>query len=105
MKRYKTKVIFNELAKYEFGDAVEFYELEQSGLGGRFKEEIKKSIKRIVGYPNAWSVERGEIRKYLVHKFSCKILYSIEQDHICIIAVAHQHRRPNYWINRIIDKT
>ena len=84
MKRYKTKVIFNELAKYEFGDAVEFYELEQSGLGGRFKEEIKKSIKRIVEYPNAWSVERGEIRKYLVHKFPYKILYSIEEDQIAL---------------------
>ncbi|MFH1562308.1 MAG: type II toxin-antitoxin system RelE/ParE family toxin [Nitrospirota bacterium] len=90
------KVIFNELAKYEFEDAIEFYELEYLGLGERFKKEIKTSIKRIVEYPNAWSVERGEIRKYLVHKFSYKILYSIEEDHIYIIAVAHQHRRPNY---------
>lgn len=98
------KVIFNELAKYEFEDAIEFYELEHSELGGRFKEEIKKSIKRIIEYPNAWPVEREEIRKYLVHNFPYKVLYSIERDHIYIIAVAHQHRKPNYWIDRM-DET
>jgi len=105
VKRCKMRVIFNELAKYEFEDAIEFYELEYLGLGKRFKEEIKKSIKRIVEYPKAWPVERGEIRKYLVHKFPYKILYSTEEDHIYIIAVAHQHRKPNYWIDRIFDKT
>jgi len=104
VKRYKMKVIFNELAKHEFEDAIEFYELEHPGLGVSFKREIKKSIKRIIKYPKAWSVERGEVRKYLAHRFPYKVLYSIEEDHIYIIAVAHQHRKPNYWIDRI-DKT
>jgi plasmid stabilization system protein ParE len=99
------KVIFNELAKIELEDAVEFYELEYLGLGIRFKEEIKKSVKRIVEYPKAWSLEAGEIRKYLVHKFPYKILYSIEKDHIFIIAIAHQHRTPNYWVDRITEKS
>ena len=101
MKRYKMKIIFNELAKYEFEDAIEFYEIKHPGLGRRFKEEIKKSIKRIIEYPKAWPVEREEIRKYLAHKFPYKLLYSIEKDHIYIIAVAHQHRKPNYWIDRM----
>ncbi len=26
--------------------------------------------------------------------------YEIEEDHIFIIAVAHQHRKPDYWIKR-----
>jgi hypothetical protein len=48
----------------------------------------------------AWSVERGEIRKCLLHKFPYKLLYSIEADHILILAVAHQHREPEYWTDR-----
>lgn len=40
------KVIFNELALYEFKDAIEFYELQRPGLGREFGEEIKKSLKR-----------------------------------------------------------
>jgi hypothetical protein len=32
------KVIFNELAKFELEDAIEYYEVEHPGLGKRFKE-------------------------------------------------------------------
>ncbi|OIP40587.1 plasmid stabilization protein [Candidatus Desantisbacteria bacterium CG2_30_40_21] len=94
-------VIFNELARYELENAIEFYGLVYSGLGQRFKEEIKKSVKRIVEHPTAWSLERGEVRKYLVHRFPYKILYSIEKEYIYIIAVGHQHQKPNYWVDRM----
>jgi hypothetical protein len=30
-----------------------------------------------------------------------KLPYAIEQDHIYVISVAHQHREPNYWADRI----
>ncbi len=40
--------------------------------------------------------------KVIFNEFPYKILYSIEKDHIYIIAVAHQHRKPNYWIDHII---
>jgi len=53
---------------------------------------------RISAYPEGWSKEKGEIRKCLLHRFPYKLLYSIEQDHIFIIAVAHLHRRPDYWV-------
>ncbi len=94
------KVIFSKYAKLELEDATYFYDLEFEGLGHRFKEEVKKAIKRITEYPKAWSIERGDSRKCLLHKFPYKLLYSIEEDHIFIIAVAHQHRKPDYWIDR-----
>jgi plasmid stabilization system protein ParE len=96
------KVIFSELSKIELADAVEYYDLKQPGLGKRFKAEVRQSIFRIVQYPKAWSAEKGEIRKCLLHKFSYKILYSIESDHIFIVAIAHQHRKPNYWIDTLL---
>lgn len=94
------KVIFSKYAKQELEDAASFYELEYPCLREKFREEVKKAILRIVGYPGAWSIERGEVRKCLLHKFPYKILYSIEQDYIFIIAIAHGHRKPDYWIER-----
>jgi len=94
------RVIFTKFAKIELDGATAFYELEYAGLGKRFKEEIRRSISRIVEHPQAWSIERGEIRKYLLHKFPYKILYSVEKDCILIIAIAHQHRKPDYWVGR-----
>jgi plasmid stabilization system protein ParE len=94
------RIIFTRYAKQELEDAVYYYELEYSGLGKKFKEEVKKAIVRIAEYPRAWSVERGDVRRCLLHRFPYKIMYSIEKDHILIIAVAHQHRKPDYWISR-----
>ena len=34
------KILFDDLARNEYQDAMEFYELEVPGLGMRFKEEI-----------------------------------------------------------------
>ena len=93
-------VIFTKLAIQEMNDAVQYYEFEYSGLGQRFKEEIRKAALRIAEYPHAFSIERGDVRKCLLHRFKYKLLYSIEKDHILIIAVAHQHRKPDYWVGR-----
>lgn len=94
------RIVFTKLARQELVDAVQFYEIEFDGLGKRFHHEVKKAVQRISQYPTAWSVESGEIRKCLLHKFPFKLLYSIENDCILIIAVAHQHRKPDYWIDR-----
>jgi plasmid stabilization system protein ParE len=95
------EVIFNELAVSEMNDAIAYYELQFSGLGIAFKEEIKKAINRIIKYPKAWSTVDEDIRKYVLHKFTYNVYYSLEKDHLYIIAIAHQHRKPNYWIDRM----
>lgn len=96
------RVIFTRMAVQELEDAVSYYEFEYSGLGRRFKEEVRKAALRIAVYPKAWSIERGEVRKCLLHKFPYKLMYSMEEEHILIIAVAHQHRKPDYWVGRDI---
>jgi plasmid stabilization system protein ParE len=93
------RVFFSDFARRELDDAAEYLELEFEGLGDDFRAEVKLAVERIARHPLAWSVERGEIRKCLLHKFPYKLLYSIESDHILLLAVAHQHREPNYWID------
>lgn len=94
------RVIFTRLAKQELEDAVNYYNLQYSGLGRRFKEEVRKAALRIAAYPEAWSVDRGDVRKCLLYKFPYKLMYSVEKGHILVIAVAHQYRKPEYWVCR-----
>jgi len=94
------RVVFTRIATQELEDAVRFYELEYAGLGRSFKEEVKKAALRVAEYPKAWSIERGEVRKCLLHKFPYKLMYSVEEDHVLVIAIAHQHRNPDYWVGR-----
>jgi plasmid stabilization system protein ParE len=93
-------VLFSRLAQQELEDAIDFYEMQLQGLGTRFRAEVKKAALRIKDYPEAWSLEKDGIRKCLLHTFPYKLLYSIEKDYIFIIAVAHLHRQPDYWIDR-----
>ena len=94
------RVIFSRYAQLELEDAAHFYERHRNGLGESFRWQVKEASVRIATHPEAWSVERGEIRKCLLHQFPYKILYSIEHDHIFIIAIAHRRREPDYWISR-----
>ena len=95
------RVIFDDLAKIELDDGKEYYEMEVIGLGKRFKQEVKRAIHIIKKMPTIGSLESENIRRYILHKFPYKVLYSIEKDHIYVIAIAHLHREPMYWINRI----
>ena len=95
------RVIFDDFAKLELDDGKEYYEMEVIGLGKRFKQEVKRAINIIKKMPEIGSPESENIRRYILHKFPYKVLYSIEKDHIYVIAIAHLHREPMYWINRI----
>ena len=68
------KVIFSKFAKLELDDAMAYYELEYEGLGRKFKEEVRTAIKRIVQHPEAWSIESGDVRKYLVPQVSVQVI-------------------------------
>ena len=94
-------ILISEFAQKELNDGIFYYELQQRGLGLRFKREVRESINRIKKNPDAWPKERGEVRKYLVHKFPFKILYSVQDQNIIILAIGHQHRKPGYWIEDV----
>jgi len=95
------KITILEIARLEFNEAKEFYEIEQTGLGAKFENEIKNGLLHIQQFPQAWPPERKETRRYLVRKFPYKIIYSVQEDNIVILAFAHLHRKPNYWVDRI----
>jgi mRNA-degrading endonuclease RelE of RelBE toxin-antitoxin system len=95
------KIEILQVAYLEFRAAQEFYELEQSGLGAGFENEIRQALLRIQQYPKVWSAERKEIRRCFIHKFPYKIIYSIQKEIIVVLAFAHLHRKPDYWIDRI----
>jgi len=63
------KVIFDDPANAEFNDTFEYYELQVEGLGKKFQEEIKRGLRTIKRFPEIGGVERGDIKRYIMHKF------------------------------------
>jgi plasmid stabilization system protein ParE len=89
-----------KIAREEFHSAIKYYESQQVNLGRKFEVDIKESISRLKKFPKAYIIVSKDVRRCLLHKFNYSILYAIKHDHILIIAIAHQHRKPNYWIDR-----
>ncbi|MGH8279711.1 MAG: type II toxin-antitoxin system RelE/ParE family toxin [Gammaproteobacteria bacterium] len=85
----------------EFQTARRYYDQQVPGWGETFAEEVRAALQRLRQWPLAFPVERGDIRRMLLGRFPYKILYSVESDHLYIIALAHQHRKPDYWVGRI----
>ncbi len=95
------QVLFLEIAEKEFYISQEYYEEQQTNLGNKFKSEVYNTLKRIQKFPNMFVKVKKDIRKCIVNKFPFNILYSIEGNNILVIAIAHHHRSPDYWIDRI----
>ena len=91
---------FHPEAKDEFNAAIEYYENCSPGLGYDFSIEVFAAIENVVNYPTVWPVMEEDIRRCLLNRFPCGIIYSIEHDGIFILAVMHLRRHPDYWKNR-----
>ena len=90
-----------KLAKLEFHDSIKYYEQQEKGLGKKFSNDIQTSINRIKNFPNSYQKVSNQIRRCTLHRFPYNILYLFEEDTILIIAIAHQHRIPDYWVDRV----
>lgn len=95
------ELIFAKLARAEMAEAKRYYERQQRGLGVTFQHEAAVSAKRILEQPLAWQVEIDPVRRFVFNRFPYKMLYVIRREHIVVLAVAHQHRHPDYWIERL----
>ena len=93
-------IIFDPEAKDEFLEAAQYYEGCQEGLGYRFRLDIESATQKIAKTPFMYRVLKAPFRRHLLAKFPYSIIYSIEPDHIRIIAVAHNKRKPGYWQER-----
>lgn len=88
-------------AETELDDGIDWYEEQLSGLGDEFLNEILQTFKRIRVNPYGWTEFSKRTRRCLVHKFPYGIIYQIRENELLILAIAHQHREPDYWKDRM----
>lgn len=90
-----------DVAQQELDEAVKYYNTESPGLGDRFLIEALAAFERIRQFPRAWHPYTENTRRCQTHRFPYGIVYQILESEILIVAVAHMHRRPGYWLDRI----
>lgn len=100
MKFSVQKVRFTQFAAAELEDAKEYYNLKQSGLGDRFKQDAKEVVGRISHSPKLYPIIKDDIRKSVLHRFPYTVFYACFADEILILSVASHYREPFYWALR-----
>jgi len=88
-------------AAAEFTDAISYYNMQSEGLGYEFAVEIKRTIERIILYPEAWAKLSKRTRRCRTNRFPYGIIYQLREKTIFIVAVMHLSREPQSWKSRI----
>ena len=95
--------IIDEAAN-EFTDAINRYELIESGLGLRLKEEVEAIVAWIAEHPELPRVRPMGYRRVNLKVFPYYIAYMLHANVIWVLAIAHTARSPEYWIARPLSE-
>lgn len=88
-------------AENEFLDAISYYNMQSEGLGYEFAAEVKKTIERIIQYPEAWTKLSKRTRRCRTNRFPYGVIYQIREETLLIVAVMHLSREPQNWKSRL----
>jgi|ERR1035437_1949012 plasmid stabilization system protein ParE len=95
-----TSVILQE-AEEEFNESATYYESKEAGLGRRFRDEVAAVVDWIVQHPEVPRLRPRGYRRVNLRVFSHYVAYVIRGDIIWVVAIAHEHRRPEFWLKRM----
>ena len=89
-------ISFSPLALEDTGQAFDYYEQQQPGLGKRFTAQLQLTLNAIKRNPFFASVHYDDIRCARVKKFPYLVHYHIDETDalVTIIAVYSTHREP-----------
>ena len=94
-------LILIEEAEQEFVESVAYYDSREPGLGTRFRDELAVVMQWILQYPDVPRLRRKRYRRVNLRIFPHYVAYVIRGETIWVVAIAHRHRRPEFWLKRI----
>lgn len=95
------RIRLSEAASNELDDACDWFERQQPGLGVRFRNDVREATLQIARTPLLFPVELNDVRRYVMNTFPYTLRYVLRGDEVWVMTVSHQHRHPDYWVDRI----
>lgn len=97
---------FESEASDELEHAALWYQRQRSGLGLAFLDAVDRAVAMIQRWPDAAPLATDLpkeliVRRAPVETFPYRVVYLTTPDAIRVLAIAHESRRPNYWMDRL----
>jgi plasmid stabilization system protein ParE len=84
-------------AEHEFREAF-FWYFERSPIAAdAFRSLVFEAIDGLADRADMWPVDEDGFHFCVLTRFPYTIWYDVAGTTVSVLAVAHQHRRPNYW--------
>jgi toxin ParE1/3/4 len=96
----KRAIEFHPEAASEYYAALSWYRDRSIKAARQFEAEFVRAVEQVQNAPERWPTYSNDCRRFLLHQFPFQIVYQFGKD-VLILAVAHTHRRPGYWKQRI----
>lgn len=90
-----------KLPRSKLDQAISWYVSQAPGLGDAFLVEVLSAVERVLSYPEAWHPLDEGLRRCRLNRFPYGLIYAVENGDILVLAVAHLHRKPGYWRERL----
>ena len=85
----------------ELSEAISYYNQQWPSLGDNFYKEFIAVCRVLSSYPDTWRKIGTNTRKINFKRFPYLVLYVLDGEDIFVTCIAHQHRAPEYYIDRI----
>ena len=87
----------------------DWYDEREPGLGQQLAAEVFKALDQVVRHPHLLKKyehpnlpAEPDVRKMQVKRFDeYGLVYTVVNDTLWIVSVAHAKRKPGYWIDRL----
>ena len=93
----KRRTLIRSEAQDDIRETVQWYDRKENGLGERFMKELGRTLRLASKLPLRFPVVGDDVRRALLGRFPYSVYFKTEEQRLIIIAVLHQHRRPDIW--------
>lgn len=99
------KVVLHPEAIADLTTSGDWYESQRPGLGSDFLAEVERALEVIGENPKLWPPWPGaskelNVRRLCLPRFPFALPFVVKADRVVLLAVAHERRRPRYWLGR-----
>lgn len=85
----------------ELKSAVDWYRGRSETAAVKFVAQLDRAIDLVIESPRRWPSGEYATRKFVLRRFPFAIVYREKKAAIQVLAIAHGHRRPGYWKERL----
>jgi len=85
----------------ELKSATSWYLERNETAANKFVAELDRAMALLAATPRRWPSGEYGSRKFVLRRFPFAIFYREKETIVQVLAIAHGHRRPGYWKDRL----